>query len=71
MQVYNEKEQVDQKEIQNAQFGEKRNIKGLNVIAKVCARREARRTEELRRGLLCTVMKGRCPQGKTPTQLSF
>lgn len=38
MGVYNEKEQVEQKETQNVQFGEEENTRKLNVTAKACVK---------------------------------
>lgn len=40
MQVYNEKEQVRQKEIQNAQFEEKYRTRQFNVGVLVCTERD-------------------------------
>lgn len=51
MQLYNEKEQTRQKEVQERKCGEEKNRRKLHVTAKACAETQAVSLTRLRRGL--------------------
>lgn len=73
--VYNETEQIGQKEVQNVQCREENSTEKLNEAARAWARKETvigKKCVTLRRGiLLCIEIMRRVPPGKDTFLLSF